>query len=1018
MGISSAEAVVKVLVNSRHAYSQASGVVTQLLGSGYLGNEIIVHSTNLNGSGGYSLCCTPLFDTTATYYDHNGAAVASQAPYQIYSSSFNTGLGDTVTQYNLYDGVDLTHNLALTTSPNNVPPSFITAPGGGGWASRHGVEWTIDPTLFCVSTLSCLTGANAGIMAVLRYQHPAWNWYDVKAAMRQTGTNWDTGYDATDYGFGQVNHATATAFTDAEIFLQSPSVATSTNSLGQLTFTVYPFKQTRRVKEVLFQFSSSPGFQANQLTLSEIQALGGTKITEYTGTTATSTAPIYTAFTNAYFVWFTADNATDASANFSRIDTYAIHGPYTQSEIHFSSSFSLSSPSDGAAASVTPTFTWGAPTSYLGVSHYQLYVDGVLDKDIIVGTSTTPTATLSEGTHTWYIKAVNGGGTATSSASTRTITVISGYESGYTFYVDNVLGSDSNTGTQAAPWATIAKARSLVGPGDTVVIVRNAGTPYRETLSSATQTATASQRITFRGVSTSSKPEIWASDDISDSWTTYGGGNADTYQRALTTDPWIVATGVSISNLTKRGWNADAASLEPGEWYWGSNVLYYRLASGEDINTFHAEAGARSYGIGGASYTTYQNIVVRYANTAGVNLSGSTAASLIGIEVYDSTTGFNFLVATSPTIRDCVATANDESGIYSTLTTGLTVHRCLLYGNGGSGLTIAYTGTNASIKNNLFSGNGSRPISFTSPSSMTGFTADYNVMDDVWQSAHTAYRGTGNTESVTPLFLSAGTGDFRPANFSPGIDSGTTISGVTTDALGNPIYGTPDAGPYEYQPSYTIGTHRIPVGGVTSRIYRDGKYRPTTATSTEATADLRVTPSGGFGAGNYDEWMNVAVSTWQTEGAYRKVWTESSSIATTTAHTVGDLAPGGQYRILVDGVEHSRATANASGQLTFDYGGGYSTHTFEVNEAVVQGGVPSGAPSGGGQSTLPDPVLVPTATTTTVVATSTTTPVTATSSKDVLQTQIRTLQEQLVVLLHELVKILVVELQKAGKTLY
>lgn len=1015
VAVPSAEAAVKVLSNSRHAYSTITTTINQILGSGYVGTDIVVHSTDMAST--YAACCTPAFSTTTTYYDQNGSAVPSQAPYQIYTSSFAVSLGDTATLYNTYDGVDFTHNLAFTTSPNNTPPSFMTAPGGGGWPSKQGVEWTIDPTLFCVSTLSCLTAANAGIMAVLRYQHPTWNWFDIKAALRQTGTNWSTGYDRNNYGFGQVNHATATAFTNAEILLQSPSVATSTSAYGQFKFTVYPFKQTRRVKEVLFQFDTNPGFQANELTLTQIQALGGTKVTEYTGTTATTTTPIYTAFTNDYFVWFTADNASDTAARFSRIDTYSILGPLTQSEVPFSESFSLSLPTDGAAASTTPTFTWGNSTSYLGITKYQLYIDGVLDRDNITGTSTTPTTALSEGSHTWYVRAINGGGAATTSATTRTVSIVSGYAAGYTFYVDNVLGNDGNSGTQASPWATLAKAQSAVGPGDSVVIIANAGVPYREILSGSTQSATASQRITFRGVATTSKPEIWASNDVSSGWSVYGAGATGTYQRTLLAEPSIIATGQNISNLVKRTYGASAASLAEGEWYWASDVLYYRLAAGETIGALRVEAGTRSYGINAGAHTTYQNIVVRYANEVAAYVNSLTGTRFVGVEAYDSSRGFEVLFATSPLMRDCVAAGNDLGGIYSSFTSGLTVQRCLLYGNGGSGLTVAFTGTNASIKNNVFSVNTQRPVTISAPSSMSGFVADHNILDGAWQSSYTAYRGTGNAESVTPLFHGVASRDFRPTQFSPAIDAGTEISGIATDVLGNPIYGTPDAGPYEYQPPYAVGTHRIPLG-VTARVYRDGKYRPMTATSTADTADLRVTPSGGFGSGDYSEWMNVAVSTWQTDGAYRKVWTESSSIATTTAHTVGDLAPGGQYRILVDGVEHSRATANANGQITFDYGGGYSTHTFEINEAVVQGGVPSSTPSSGGQSTLPDPVPTPVATTpTTTIAT--TTPVTsAPASREALQAQVRVLQEQLLVLLQELVKVLVVELRRVSPSIH
>ena len=49
------------------------------------------------------------------------------------------------------------------------------------------------------------------------------------------------------------------------------------------------------------------------------------------------------------------------------------------------------------------------------------------------------------------------------------------------YYVDNVNGSDANPGTNAAPLKTIARASSLVQPGDTVRI-KKTDVPYEETI--------------------------------------------------------------------------------------------------------------------------------------------------------------------------------------------------------------------------------------------------------------------------------------------------------------------------------------------------------------------------------------------------------------------------------------------------------------------------------------------------------------------------------------------------------
>jgi len=60
--------------------------------------------------------------------------------------------------------------------------------------------------------------------------------------------------------------------------------------------------------------------------------------------------------------------------------------------------------------------------------------------------------------------------------------------------------------------------------------------------------------------------------------------------------------------------------------------------------------------------------------------------------------------------------------------------------------------------------------------------------------------------------------------------------------LGNPLYGTPDIGAYEYQPPYTITTQKPEYTG-NIRIYGDGKYRYLTATTSSVTAPLSVVPA-------------------------------------------------------------------------------------------------------------------------------------------------------------------------------
>ncbi|MCA9355717.1 peptidoglycan-binding protein [Candidatus Kaiserbacteria bacterium] len=181
---------------------------------------------------------------------------------------------------------------------------------------------------------------------------------------------------------------------------------------------------------------------------------------------------------------------------------------------------------------------------------------------------------------------------------------------------------------------------------------------------------------------------------------------------------------------------------------------------------------------------------------------------------------------------------------------------------------------------------------------------------------------------------------------------------LTSDILGNPIYGTPDIGAYEYQPPFTIGSDNI---NVTSeiRVYADGKYRHTTATSTSETATLSVSPIGGFVVNDYAEYMDISINTWEPDSEDAiKSWTATSSYATSTVFTITGLATDTDYDIKIDGSDSSEisgsncdsstCSTDSGGTLSFTYTGSWSTHVFSVERSEVI--VPPAPDSGGGGS--------------------------------------------------------------------
>ena len=193
-----------------------------------------------------------------------------------------------------------------------------------------------------------------------------------------------------------------------------------------------------------------------------------------------------------------------------------------------------------------------------------------------------------------------------------------------------------------------------------------------------------------------------------------------------------------------------------------------------------------------------------------------------------------------------------------------------------------------------------------------------------------------HSKRTDPLFVSAS--NFQLQASSPAIDAGE-VGEYSTDILGNPIYGPPDIGAYEYQPTLTMGTNPI---ATPVRVYGDGKFR-TTGGANSLTAQLSIIPQGN----DTKKYLDVAVSVWHTSGDYRKQWTEDGpTLGTTpTDHQVGNLEPGKAYGIKVDNALATTTIAgpscasgiclaNSQGKITFTYTGGYSTHTFTIEDVT------------------------------------------------------------------------------------
>jgi chitodextrinase len=160
-------------------------------------------------------------------------------------------------------------------------------------------------------------------------------------------------------------------------------------------------------------------------------------------------------------------------------------------------------PGDGSA-----TLTWDKSSDNVGVSGYEVFranADGSSPSAAITttaGTSYTDSGLMNGTAYTYRVVAYDAAGNRSVESSSATVTPSAPPPSppvtvpeGAKFVSPS--GSDSNSGTESAPWRTIAKALSAARPGDTVVL--RAGTyGARGTTTTANESGTAAAPISFR----------------------------------------------------------------------------------------------------------------------------------------------------------------------------------------------------------------------------------------------------------------------------------------------------------------------------------------------------------------------------------------------------------------------------------------------------------------------------------------------------------------------------------------
>jgi|SRR3989344_3612399 len=171
------------------------------------------------------------------------------------------------------------------------------------------------------------------------------------------------------------------------------------------------------------------------------------------------------------------------------------------------------------------------------------------------------------------------------------------------------------------------------------------------------------------------------------------------------------------------------------------------------------------------------------------------------------------------------------------------------------------------------------------------------------------------------------------------IDDASFYWPLPYDFLGNPIYDSPDAGAYEYQPEFNMANNAPNLSSII-RVYGDEKWKIKTFGNSNTTVNLTIT----FPGSDTSQWVDINISEWNNTGTRNKTWTESSEISdiTNVIHVVGDLDVDTNYLVKVDNIQGQNISgtdctsgvcaSNSTGHIIFNYTGRYSTHTFHIEE--------------------------------------------------------------------------------------
>jgi hypothetical protein len=269
-----------------------------------------------------------------------------------------------------------------------------------------------------------------------------------------------------------------------------------------------------------------------------------------------------------------------------------------------------------------------------------------------------------------------------------------------TYWVNPSTGSDSNSGSQSAPFQHIAYAWSVAQANNlsskATIVNLDAGT-YRESVTMTGETGATSSLVTFQPASGATGKVIWSGGTLYTGWSVYSG-NSSIYTHAWTNDYPVCAqvSGctsylqpeimlhqemVTVNGSVLTQVLSLTQMLYPGTFYVDNttSTIYVWPPSGTNMATATVDIPSQSalLTINNVSDLLFDGVIFQYANSCRSNAAVTVnSGSLItfNTDTFQWNNGQGIAInnpATDVTVENSTSNFNGDSGFQSSQTVGL-----------------------------------------------------------------------------------------------------------------------------------------------------------------------------------------------------------------------------------------------------------------------------------------------------------------------------------------------------------